>query len=550
MFRKSDSQCYHADQLFKLNLKNPEPHVLEDTMSTKITVPISAANKPDFLDQALKAATSGAQMLELRLDYLKNLTPDLARDIILTIKKGVNLPLIVTCRDEREGGVNGYSPELRSSVIKGAVTQGVDFVDVEFVNFKNERFSAPIKSQLATSSSTRLILSAHNFKTPFDNLSALYKDIKTDYPLAIPKIVYTPLHIIDCFEAFDLMHDNNDEKIILCMGEQGIIVRLLAKKLVGFLTFASLNQDAATAPGQLSIKQLIEMYRFSDSNPKTKLFGIIANPVGHSMSPAIHNACFTHYGMDRMYLPLKVAGGKDDVSSFLDSVARRPWLDFNGFSVTLPHKTDVLNYVRQNQGDIDPLTEKIGAANTLISDDNGQFSAYNTDYTGAMDAISQTLGWSRSDFVNKTAVVIGAGGVARAVTAGLTDSEMAVTICNRTRSRAEKLADDFGCRHASLDDLGRLKADLIVNCTSLGMSPDIGISPISSEYLAPDMAVFDTVYNPLHTQLLKDAEKKGAVTINGLEMFVGQALAQFKLFTGKDGNGELMKKIVEQTLAS
>ena len=517
-------------------------------MRTKIAVPIAAADRTGVLNQTKEAVASGAEMLELRTDYLESLSADLAKEIIHSVRRIADLPLIVTCRDPKEGGANVYSAELRRDVLVQAVRETVSFVDMEFANFRKKTLSEPLLAALSLSDKTRLILSIHDFDRPLQNLAGLCREIRDSCPGAIPKLAYTASHINDCFAAFDLLHQEEGDIIVLCMGPSGTICRLLAKKLGSMVGFASLDSGRATAPGQLTVAQLQNPYGFSGSNRDTELFGIIADPVGHSMSPAIHNACFAQNGMNRMYLPLLVSGGIGELSDFLNNVACRSWLKFRGFSVTLPHKRNALDYVRKNGGFIEPLAEKIGAANTLVVNKRGEFCAFNTDYAGAMNAVVRQLGLKTTDLKGKRVAVIGAGGVSRAVVAGFADAGACVTVYNRTVAKARSLAETFGCAYSSLDGLEDLHADLLVNCTSVGMSPNADAIPVTAEKMRAEMAVFDTVYNPLETTLLKNAKQAGAKTVDGLSMFVGQAAAQFRHFTNRDADTDLMRRVAESRL--
>jgi len=396
----------------------------------------------------------------------------------------------------------------------------------------------------------------------------------------VPKLVCTASHINDCFNAFDLLHEADGDCIALCMGQAGLISRVLAKKLGGLVTFASLDEASGTAPGQVTLDAFKGLYHHDSMDRDTELFGVIADPVGHSLSPAIHNACLADEGINGVYLPLLVQGGRDGLFTFLDNVLARPWLGFRGFSVTIPHKHSALDYVRQKGGFVEPLVEQIGAANTLVVErqaagrasslagdcrarthdlqhdragckrDGGmsQIAAYNTDYAGALDAIAAGMGIVRDGFRDMPVAVVGAGGVSRAVVAGLTDAGAKVTIYNRTIERAEQLAADFHCAYSGLDGLANLDAKLIVNGTSIGMHPTVDATPVPPEVLRPDMAVFDTVYNPAETLLLKHAKAAGARTIDGIAMFVNQARAQFHLFTGHSANPALMREVVLASL--
>lgn len=514
-------------------------------MQTKLTIPIPAKSIEQATELVETAKKTGAEMLELRVDYLENLSVELVEKLIGKIMAGTNLlPFIVTCRDRRQGGAGDYLQSLRVDVAAAALKAGADFIDIEFDNFRITENREKIELALSLSSKGRLILSAHNFQVKFMDICRLYRDITTLCPGAIPKLVYTANHINDCFDAFDLLNRTSGERTVFCMGPAGLISRILAKKLGSFVTFASISDDSATAAGQLTVGQLKELYRYDRINSDTELFGVIADPVGHSLSPAIHNACFAEKEMNRLYLPLWVEGGQEKFDAFMHNVMKRKWLNFRGFSVTIPHKKSAIDYVRTKDGYVEPLAEKIGAANTLIIGNDGKLSAYNTDYAGALDAVTAGMRITRGDFDSMPVAVVGAGGVARAIVAGLSDAGAKIRIYNRTVKKAENLAGEFDCEFAPLDDLENLDAKLLVNCTSIGMHPKTDASPVPAEFIKKDMAVFDTVYNPAETLLLKNAKIAGAKTIDGISMFVNQAMAQFKLFTNEEGDAEIMRKIV------
>lgn len=517
---------------------------------TYLAVPISAPNPDQAADQISAAVAADAEMLELRADYLENLSVDMVENLVARVKNQAvhPMPIIVTCRDKRQGGAISYPMQLRVEVLIGALKTGAEFVDFEYENFLNTRSQERIRRALSLSSKGRLILSAHNFQGKFENITRLHRHILTVCPSAIPKLVCTANHINDCFDALDSLQRTSGERIVFCMGQAGLVSRILAKKLGSFVTFASIDEQTATAPGQLTIRQLKDLYRYDSIDPDTQLFGVIADPVGHSLSPVIHNACFARMNMNRLYLPLLVQGGQDKFDSFMRSTLLRKWLHFRGFSVTIPHKENALRFVKQSGGFIEPLAEKIGAVNTLIITTDGRLKAYNTDYAGALNAITAGMGIAGADLSGLSVAVIGAGGVARAIVAGLTDAHAKIRIYNRTVEKGRRLARDFGCESAGLHELPNLDARLIINCTSIGMHPNIDESPLPDGCLTKDMTVFDTVYNPAETLLLKQAKQVGCRNISGLDMFVNQAAAQFKLFTGANADPRLMRKTVGDCL--
>jgi 3-dehydroquinate dehydratase/shikimate dehydrogenase len=526
---------------------------------TYLAVPISAKSLNEAEEQIKAASGVGAEILELRTDYLVHLSVDLALQVINAARQTASsLPIIVTCRDYHQGGALRHPNQLRAGVLAAAIRAGADFIDVEYDNFLSEAIRGKISLALSAGANTRLILSAHNFQTKFKNIKKLYWEIINASADAIPKLVYCAHRINDCFDILDLLHDRKGDLIAFCMDEPGFVTRIIAKKLGGFLNFASIDEKAATAPGQPTVRQLKEIFRWDSINADTELYGVIGSPVAHSLSPAIHNACFAEAGLNKVYLPLLVAGGQThstsspaydlqgqagqaEFNTFMDNCFSRPWLNFRGFSITIPHKENALDYVKSKQGIVDPLAEKIGAANTIVID-GSKLSAFNTDCAAALDSITTALGIDRAGLKKMPVAVIGAGGVARAIVAGLAEVKAKVKIYNRTVERAKKLAHEFKCDYASLADLKKLKAGLVINCTSIGMHPHTNATPVDTKLFNKDMAVFDTVYNPAETLLLKQAKSIGCRTISGLDMFIFQAAAQFKLFTGKDANTDLMRR--------
>ena len=508
-------------------------------MKTYLAVPISAKTIETAAQQMETAATAGAEMLEVRLDYLQRLNELAGRQMVAAARQ-TGLPVVATCRDERQGGANPYPNQLRLEVLAAALEAGADFIDYEYDNFCQPASRQCILEALSRRPSARLILSAHNFEGRFTDAATLMSDIHAAHPTAVAKLAYQAGHINDCFEAFDLLHKTGGERIVLAMGQAGTITRILAKKLGGFVAYASLAAESATAPGQLTIEELKGLYRYDVVDGDTELFGVIGWPVAHSLSPAIHNAAFEQLRLNNLYLPLGVQPDDGAFSRFLDNALSRNWLDFRGFSITIPHKQSALEYVASRGGYVEPLAGRIGAVNTIVVGADGVLKAYNTDYAGALNAITGALGVERTALKGLSTAVVGAGGVARAVVAGLTDAGARVKIYNRTVERAHRLAEEFGCEFAPLAELKNIRARLLINCTSVGMHPQTQATPVPPEALNKDMVVFDTVYNPVETLLIKNARRRGGRTIDGLAMFVNQAAAQFHLFTGKQPDTEAM----------
>ena len=510
---------------------------------TILAVVISADTVEQALGQIEQAKREGAEGIELRMDYLHSPETSAAAELVRSVHKQ-KLPVVATCRDRAQGGANEWPAEKRIEMLEAALDAGADFADCEFSHYVRRPVQTRIQSALQRNPKARLILSSHDFSGPFEDLNELYESIVTVCPQAVPKLVYTARHINDCFEGFDLLRSKDRDAIVLAMGPAGQISRVLAKKLNGFVTYAALDEPQATAPGQITLRQMKKLYRWEAINDQTELFGVIGCPVSHSLSPAVYNACFKAAGLDILYLPFLVEGGGAEFEAFMHAVLHRPWLRVGGFSVTIPHKTHALNFANREGNFVENLPEVIGAVNTLKIGFNGIVSGYNTDCDGAMDALSETLGIGRHELHNVKVAVLGAGGAARAVAAGLVDVGARVTVYNRTVSKARSLAREFRCKAAPLEDIRQTDAEVIINCTSIGMVPNVDASPVPAEVFSSEITAFDTVYNPLKTRFLQEAETAGAKTVSGAEMFIRQAIAQYRHFVGTDPDEKLIRKVV------
>lgn len=264
-------------------------------------------------------------------------------------------------------------------------------------------------------------------------------------------------------------------------------------------------------------------------NGSTKIYGIIGNPVRHSLSPAMHNRAFAELGLNAVYLPFCV----EDVPRAIKGMKA---LGIHGISVTIPHKESVFNELDQ----IDPIAMKIGAVNTLHFvkvDGQNEVHGSNTDWLGANRALQEKI-----DLAGKKAVIFGAGGSARAIGFGLQEAGAQISLCSRTEVKGCELARELGCEWQSLSEAELLKGDVLINATSVGMASLEKICLISKNGLSNFNVVMDIVYSPLKTRLLKDAEDVGCTVINGLEMLLYQGVEQFELWTGKVAPVEVMRQ--------
>lgn len=520
-----------------------------DCIMTYLTVSIAGIDADQFAERFKQAKAQGAEAIEVRLDGLADLTPDLAGQLITQARKS-KLPVIATCREKDEGGARSFPIAEKTAILAECIKAGAEFIDCELKVFAKKDAFGPLKEALKAHPDCRLILSAHRMKGRFEDINILYETMLSLWPMAICKLVYPARHINDCFEGLDLLHRAGKDMIVFCMGQAGLMTRVLAKKLGAFLTFASLDENSATAAGQIPVGQMKQLYRWDRLDNETEVFGLIGNPVSHSLSPALFNAAFEAEAINAVYLPFRVEGDQEQFSAFVDAMVERPWLSVGGFSVTIPHKTHALDYVNRKGEFVDTLATSIGAANTLKVGFNGIVCGYNTDYAGAMDALTASIGVDPHALHQMEVAVVGAGGVARAVVAGLVDVGAYVTVYNRTAKKAESLAEEFRCKAAGLDALERANPAVIINCTSLGMYPDVEQCAVEKGVLRPDMTVFDTVYNPLRTRLLEAAEEVGAKTISGAEMFIRQAIAQYHVFIGAEPDEKVIRSVVIDALKS
>ena len=487
-----------------------------------ICIPITARGVENTVSEMI-SASKYADIVELRIDYIPELQN--AEICIEESLKSKTKPVIITNRPKREGGKFNGSEQDRLRLLQKAIELGADYVDVEYDSIK----------QITRRNSSKIIISHHNFKETPHNLSKIYNDICQHNP-DIVKIVTYANDITDNIRIFELLKSAKVPTISLCMGELGYISRILTSRFGGFLTFASLEKDKESAPGQLTVNELSDIYHFKEINNETKLYGIIGNPVSHSMSPAIHNAAFIEKGLKNVYVPLKVA----DIDTFMKKYRK---IDFQGFSVTIPHKERVLPFL----DNIDHTAKKIGAINTIVNY-KGKLTGYNTDCMAAVMGLECSLKETNEALNNKKVSIIGAGGAARAIAFGLKEKGCDITIFNRTMERAEKLSHDVKCKFENFEEIHKLDSDIIINTTSIGMFPDVDQTPIPKNILKEGMIVFDAVYNPIETRLLREANENGCHTINGLSMFINQAAEQFRLWTNIDPPIGLMSKVVKEML--
>jgi 3-dehydroquinate dehydratase/shikimate dehydrogenase len=515
---------------------------------THLCVPIFVQSRDQARRDGLLAAEHGADLIEYRIDTFTD-----TQNLDLLVHDSP-VPCILTCRSVEEGGQSDLSDEERIKILDYPYTPTPRYVDLELQTFQRLPSTWVIPN-------SALILSTHDFKSRPDRLYNLLAEMNAS-PANINKVVWTARTVRDNLEAFEILLSRQKPTIALCMGEAGMISRILAKKFGAFLTFASLSAGAETAPGQVTIDDMKRLYRWDAMNANTHVYGVVGAPVMHSMSPALHNAAFEEVGFDGVYVPLLVNEGYESFKAFMETFLAFEPLQLSGLSITIPHKENALRYLKEKGGEVDALAESIGAVNTIViqRDLKSQISnlrGFSTDYAAILDSITSALGISREQLADYRVAVLGAGGTGRTAVAALAHYGATVVVYNRTFERAAALAAEFNGRSgkvvaARIEKLCDSCCEIFINTTSVGMHPMVDASPIDGLGVTFDSKtlVFDAIYNPMRTRLLQVAETAGAKTIGGVEMFVRQAAGQFEAWTGKNAPIELMRRVVERRLGN
>ncbi len=497
-------------------------------MPTLVCVPIAVDTPDQALADTRHAHLAGADMVEFRLDAFFEEASQI--DACVKLVADSPLPCIATCRPTWEGGEYEGDEATRLELFE-RLTQAEHaprYIDVE------------LATKTQPNVGDGLILSTHDFEGRPANLTRQLLQLR-ESSAAIHKIAFRARSLRDNLELFDILAHRDRPTVALGMGAYGLMSRVLAPKFGGFLTFASLKPETTTAPGQPTIAELLNLYRFKSITRTTKVFGIVGDPVEHSRSPAMHNAGFERVGYDGVYLPLPVAPGYESLKATLTELLACDSLDLTGLSVTMPHKANLVRLAREQGWATDDLAERCGAANTLVRDGDS-IRVMNTDGPAVVECLANT----GVELHDAPVLVLGAGGMAQAAAFALADAGAHVHVHNRTQERAKELAsrvDGATCLE-SLDDLEPMRA--IVQCTSLGMAggPAPSESPIPAEALG-EATIVETVYHPRETPLVQAATARGLRVIDGLDILVTQAAAQFQAFTGQDAPIDLFREAAQ-----
>jgi len=500
--------------------------------TARVCIPVCEPNLslvPLALDQAARLA----DLIELRLDCLN--TSELLDFDQLKLSER-DKPLIITLRSPDQGGHNQLTASQRVEFwTRQLATGSKRFFDIEF----------DLLPRIVERSSvdwSRVIVSHHDFNGVPDDIFQIFQRMLNS-PAAIIKIAVKANDVVDCLPILELLdHARADQKQIIAigMGSAGVLTRILGPARGAFLTYAALNRDAGTAPGQITAEQLRSVYRVDQIDTETFVCGIIGLPVMHSVSPHMHNAAFAELGLNGVYLPLEVR----DVDAFFKRMVRPEtrelvW-NLRGLSVTAPHKSTVMRYLDE----VDEQAMRIGAVNTILVTSE-KLIGYNTDADGFLEPLLSKV----SSLVDLRIAVLGAGGAARAVLWALSDQKASVTLFARDPAKGAQLGRNFCVPVENFVDASFSDFDLVINTTPLGSYGNlVDQSPATVAQLAGAKLVYDLVYNPLGTKFLANGRAAGCDVLSGLDMLVAQARRQFEIWTGQGPDTAIMTAAAQRGL--
>jgi 3-dehydroquinate dehydratase/shikimate dehydrogenase len=539
---------------------------------TAICVPITVESIDQALADADLAKAQGAALVEWRIDsFFHGASSDDRADAavvaqLVALIERSPLPCILTCRVASEGGDYDADDADRISLFEkltAASQHPPRYLDVEWSSYsRSANLSQKVRlcvdhPRQLRDLKTSLILSTHDFQGRPADLLRRVLAMRDEPAASVVKVAFRARSLHDSLELLDLPRQLAKPTIALGMGEFGVLSRILAPKFGSFLTFAALRPQAATAPGQPTLRELVEQYRFASINPRTRVFGIVGHPVTHSLSPLVHNAAFAKANEDAVYVPLPIAGYDDaDVSYAAFRAAsleliEHATLSFSGASATMPHKSNLARLALEHGWTMDAASKAMGAANTLMvrRDRDDRMIACevrNTDAPALVRCI--TIAAQKIEAQGRLRVgVVGAGGVGLAASYAALSLGHTVVVYNRSIDRARGVAERLGAVATSeskivpmpLDALPKACCDVLIQCTSLAMGETAGQSAIPVELMTQcpgpgRTALIETIYHPLETATMRAAREAGWHTIDGATLFVEQAALQSHAWLGAD----------------
>lgn len=533
---------------------------------------------PGALEDAREAKRRGADLVEWRIDAACHaaLDPNVSEVCVAALRMLVNespLPCILTCRVAAEGGDFEGSELDRMAVLRRLVAETATpprYLDVEWSSYSRSSLNGHRVDELldrvarAGDLSTSLIVSMHDFSgRPSDLLRRVLA--MRDAKCAVVKVACRARSLHDSLEILSLAGQLGKPTIALAMGEFGVMSRVLARKFGGFLTFASLREEAATAPGQPTLDELVRHYHFREINERTSVYGVIGYPVTHSQSPLVHNAAFRGAGVNSVYVPMPISAYEDPAISYASframvlELIEHPALDFCGASVTMPHKEHLARLASERGWTSDISAIPMGAANTLtVRRDalgrvvgcevrNTDVAAFATLFLGTVGGASAVTGDVLSGATKALASrhigIVGAGGAAKAAAFAAVLMGAKVTIFNRDSLRAASVVASLrsfaenseAIATGQLEDIELAGCDTFVQATPVGMTghQDVSLLPISIMRHAPEeTTLIETVYSPIDTRAVRDARRAGWRVLDGAALFVEQAALQAEAWLG------------------
>jgi len=478
------------------------------------------------LAEMQEAVKRGADLIELRLDFIAK-APDFKR--LMAEKR---CELMATVRRPADGGRWSGSEDARKMLLRQCIVSGgFEWVDLE----------ADIAGEIRRYKNVKRVVSYHNTREVPDDIESIYATM-CEQDADVVKLAVAARCLADNRRVLDLVRKATKPTVAFCTGDLGVCSRLMGPALGSPFVYAAFNKERGIAPGLPSFQEVRGVYHFERVNCESKIYAVVGDPIGHSHSPLVHNAAFAHDGVNALYVPIWVPRGQfaDCLRSFDGLVS--------GYSVTIPHKESAAHEARTR----DRTVDETHAANTLIQGEAG-LKAYNTDYQAFLDSLYTGLKGGAAgappDLHKVPVLILGAGGMARAAAHALAKVGCTLWISSRSHDRADKLAAEVGGE--SLDWKARHKEGcrIAINCTPVGMHPNVDESPLHSSYLRPELLVFETVYVPETTLLVKEARARNSTVVTGVDLFVRQAGLQYLLFTGHEPPLEVMAKAMRRALS-
>jgi len=490
----------------------------------KVCLAVSA----DTADEMLEIAEGMARdnpFVEFRLDYLKQPLAAMPK-IRRFLETHQYVTAIGTCRRADNGGKFKGSLASQLDVLNKAQAAGCQIVDLELESAL--KIKPEVLARLRKSAG--VIVSFHDFRATRNLEATLEKMLKI--PADFYKIVTTATTLSDNVTMMKFLQTHSDKHALIgvCMGEQGIISRVLSVRAGSVFTFGAVSAELKTAPGQVSARDLRSIYRIEQVDAATRVYGVAGDPIEHSLSPVIMNTALRRENVNGVYVALHAKTLKDLIHCVRE-------IPLHGLSVTMPYKQAILEHLDNT----DAHTAKIGACNTVVRGQEGKLFGFNTDIAGVVRPLEQRLTIEKAKVL-----VLGAGGAARAAVFGLKERGAEIWILNRTAAKAQKLARQAKVRVLKRADLRKTAFDVIINATPVGMG-NTRDCPLREDEIQAKV-VFDMVYDPVETRLLQVARAKGIAVIPGVEMFVHQAARQFEIWTGKPAPAGDMLRAVTITL--